>query len=91
MVLLGRCPHIPGKVRVSVEIIGGKGWRKNRDLDNCLKAILDMLRHKGIILDDGCETVTSVAIRYTPGKKTTPAAALVEISSDENPGPDQGF
>jgi Holliday junction resolvase RusA-like endonuclease len=91
MVLLGRCPHVPGRVRVSVEIIGGKGWRKNRDLDNCLKAILDILQHKGIILDDGCETVTSVAIRYTPGKKSSPAAALVEIISDEDSGPDQGF
>lgn len=87
--LVGNVPPVCGQVRVRVEIFGGSGWRKNRDLDNALKAIMDFLQHCGVIADDGCETVTDVGIcfirSHLTGKKAPVGFATVEVTRIENP------
>lgn len=39
----------------------GKGWRKDRDLDNCLKAVADAVVRAGRLPDDSAEYVRRVS------------------------------
>jgi Holliday junction resolvase RusA-like endonuclease len=54
------------EVEVQVLVLGGKGWRMNRDIDNILKPILDMLTLANVIKDDNSGIVTSVSISMSP-------------------------
>lgn len=48
-------------------ITSGKGWRKDRDLDNCLKPVLDLLTKMNIIKDDNCTLVNSLSVIFVAG------------------------
>ena len=50
-------------VKVLILITPGKGWRSNRDLDNCAKPILDYLVARGWLEDDSCQFVREVTVR----------------------------
>ena len=68
---------------VSIKIVGGIGWRMNRDLDNTLKAIFDILKAINLIKDDSCKYIQSIAVDYIPPKvKTQDAYAVVRIYKD---------
>lgn len=68
------------KVRVLIEIYGGKGWRSNRDIDNCSKAILDLLVRSKVILEDNCKVIVDVRITYTePQTKKSEAYVKLEV------------
>lgn len=54
------------EVEVQVLVLPGKGWRMNRDIDNILKPILDMLTLANVIKDDNSGIVTSVSIAMSP-------------------------
>ena len=59
--------------RVSLLIIGGRGWRINADIDNRLKPMLDGLTQCGILEDDDTRYLTQEEIIYVPrelGAKT---------------------
>jgi Holliday junction resolvase RusA-like endonuclease len=57
-------------------MIGGKGWRKGRDIDNVLKPILDFLVHAGLIPDDNHEIVQRITITYSDPPKARDKAFL---------------
>jgi len=59
-------------------IVGGKGWRKDRDLDNCLKPVLDLLTKMNIIKDDNCSLVNSLAVNFAAGDGTE-AKCFIEL------------
>lgn len=52
---------------ITMEIIGGSGWRKDRDLDNCWKPVLDLLQHLQIIQEDNCQHITRLVVTYSKG------------------------
>ena len=52
---------------ITMEIIGGSGWRKDRDLDNAWKPVLDLLQHVGIIQEDNCQHITRLVVTYSKG------------------------
>lgn len=56
--------QVPGPVSVEILIWGGKGWRKGRDIDNCLKPLMDFLQHIGAIEDDCSDVVTEIVVKY---------------------------
>ena len=49
-------------VQITVKVVPGKGWRMNRDIDNILKPILDMLTLANVIKDDNSSIVKSVLV-----------------------------
>jgi Holliday junction resolvase RusA-like endonuclease len=53
-------------VAILVEIKGGKGWRKNRDCSNAIKAVEDAVKHAGRIVDDNTDYVQGVLAYYVP-------------------------
>lgn len=74
-------PHVKGKpVGVEVHIYGGKGFTKARDIDNCLKPVLDCLRHAGVIEEDNVQVVKWVKGEYhEPESRKAEASCSVGI------------
>ena len=68
-----------GPYAIWIDIRGGKGWRANRDLDNCGKAILDILQIVGIIESDSTEWVQRIVFTFDAPIKGQSAALLVTI------------
>lgn len=67
-------------VRVRLEIHGGQGFTKARDLDNCWKPLLDMLRAAGILPNDRVKEVASLVGEYFPPRTNGVAAkCFVEV------------
>lgn len=67
-------------VSITIRVYGGKGWRTNRDIDNILKPVLDLLVRKQVIIDDNCQVVTKVcAIYLEPLNKKSEAHLEVEV------------
>lgn len=65
---------------IQIEIHGGKGWRASRDLDNTIKAILDLLRERGYIRDDNTQHVTRISTEYiSPATPRTGASCRVRV------------
>lgn len=54
---------------ILITIHGGTGWRINRDLDNTLKAFLDLLQSVGILASDDSRHVQGISITYEPPPK----------------------
>ena len=68
-----------GPYAIWIDIRGGKGWRANRDMDNCGKAILDILQIVGIIEGDSTEWVQRIVFTFAPPIKGQSAALMVTI------------
>ena len=67
-------------VAVTVTIYGGKGFSKARDIDNCLKPVLDSLRTCGVIPDDNIQFVHRVTGEYRlPESKKSDASCTVTV------------
>lgn len=67
-------------VRVRIEIHGGEGFTRARDLDNCWKPTLDMLRQAGILPNDRVAEVASLVGDYHPPRgKGVKAVCIVEV------------
>jgi Holliday junction resolvase RusA-like endonuclease len=80
--MLGKPGRVSGVVGVRVVIIGGKGWRSNRDLDNTLKPILDLLRYLDIIEEDNTGIVRRIEVTFqTPATKKSDASVTVIVES----------
>lgn len=63
---------VQGALKINVIVYSGKGWRKNRDLDNILKPLLDTLILIGFIEDDNSAIVKFISIEIrteTPAKQ----------------------
>lgn len=82
--LIGRAERVPGPVRVAITVRGGKGFREGRDLDNCVKPVVDLVRHKRVISDDNVTVVVEVCARYVPPVGTgAVASCVVEVGPAE--------
>lgn len=57
-------PTMARDVSIAVEIIDGKGWRSDRDIDNIFKAVLDLLVKNKVILDDNCKIVKRLSVEF---------------------------
>lgn len=67
-------------VSVVITIHGGKGWRRNRDIDNTIKAVVDLIKHLGVIADDSTLHVWETTARYRPpASKKDEAKAVIEV------------
>lgn len=59
--------RVRGPARLEMVVVGGKGWRSNRDLSNTLKAVEDALVAAGILEDDSTKFVVETRQRFIPG------------------------
>lgn len=71
---------IEGPVWVNVRIFGGEGFNPQRDIDNCIKPVLDALVRAGILKDDSVGYVRHVeANYYPPAGPEVEATCMVEV------------
>lgn len=70
--------------RVKVTIVAGNGWRSDRDLDNTLKAVLDLLVWAGVIYDDCSKHVDDIQVSYDGSDKHGKALCRVSIQGNNN-------
>jgi crossover junction endodeoxyribonuclease RusA len=71
-------------VAVCMTIVGGKNFPIIRDLDNCWKAVLDLLKQHCIIPGDSVVWVRRLESEYIPPtKKGDPARCYVTITAIE--------
>ena len=75
----------PVKIRVLVR--RGPEWNEKRDLDNCLKPIVDSLRKSERIVDDNGQYVSGVRIDFGPDAPR--ACVLVYLEADMDGGSSQ--
>jgi Holliday junction resolvase RusA-like endonuclease len=73
-------PVAVSPVGVSLVVRPGKGWRCDRDLDNCLKATLDAVRHAGRIPDDSAAFVRRVSCELGPVHPSGVACCEVAVT-----------
>lgn len=66
---------------VDMVITGGSGWRKDRDLDNAIKPVLDLLISLGFIEDDNCSLVNAIRLRFEVGNGSD---AICNLEITEN-------
>ena len=64
---------------ITMNILGGSGWRKDRDLDNCWKPVLDLLQHIHLIEEDNCSHITRLIVNYIKSDGKLPAECHVTI------------
>lgn len=74
----------PVKVRVLVR--RGDGWNPTRDLDNCLKPIVDSLRKSERIIDDNGKYVSGVRIDFGPDAPKACVLVYLEADTDRASG-----
>jgi Holliday junction resolvase RusA-like endonuclease len=55
-------PRIASPCAIEIILRSGHGWRKGRDLDNCIKPVIDWLVHWSILADDEWSIVQHVSI-----------------------------
>ena len=65
--VFGESTHPLSLVRVTLEVNGGPGLRRGRDLDNLAKAIFDLLVRCCVLVDDNYDVVQELNIRYLGG------------------------
>lgn len=71
-------------VRVRLEVRGGDGFRRSRDLDNLLKATIDCLRAAKILPNDRISEVAEVSAKYLPVQdERLPAVCTVYVEQLE--------
>lgn len=58
---LGVMQRYPCQVELAIH--PGKGWRGGRDIDNCIKPVIDALRLAGVIVSDNAKHVNGVSIK----------------------------
>ena len=73
-------PHQSYPCQVHLTIVGGKGWRSTRDLDNSLKACIDLMRTVGVLAEDNTQHVDQITVSYVePKRPKDQAYALLVI------------
>lgn len=84
--------HLTKSVQIRVWVHPGKGWRFNRDIDNILKPVLDMLTLTNVIADDNSKIVEQVSIAMSTLSVTGEAYIEVDVAgftSETTDGPVQ--
>ena len=89
-----RYPPIQTPVAVLITVLGGKGFTRSRDIDNTIKAVLDLLRKAQVIPDDSVLHVPDVCAVYVERPNTLVAECVVRVSTigadDDEEGTDCG-
>lgn len=77
---------IPTPARVVIEVHGGKGFNRKRDLDNCIKPVCDLLRHLNVIPDDRVIELTEILARFVPppARNKRSAWCFIVVRTQEN-------
>lgn len=70
-------------VRLVITILGGKGFRRNRDVSNCIKAIEDAVVWSGVIPNDSIKFIHAVHANYIERKTREPAKCLVRLEGSK--------
>ena len=70
--------RVTGNLKVEVVVHTGKGWRVNRDLDNLLKPLLDMLILIGVIEDDNSKVIKEIVVKMNVPK--IKSFAVIEVN-----------
>lgn len=60
--MIGKPGQVAGPLEIQIKAIAGKGWRKNRDLDNLAKPLIDLLKHTAVIKDDNSTIVKRITL-----------------------------
>lgn len=66
LMLRSGLPTTTGPVAVQIRV-GGTGFHQRRDIDNCIKPVIDALRHAERIEGDSVKTVRRVTAEYLTG------------------------
>lgn len=66
-------------IRLVITILGGKGFRRNRDISNITKAAEDACVFSGLLPDDSVQYVHAVHVSYIDRKTKEPAKCLVRL------------
>lgn len=61
-IIVGKPGQVAGPLEIQIKAIAGKGWRKNRDLDNLAKPLIDLLKHTAVIEDDNSTIVKRITL-----------------------------
>ncbi len=69
--------------RITVIIFGGKGFNKQRDIDNVLKPVIDLCKTAGVIDNDRVTEVSEVVAKYQPLRGNYAASCMVIVESLE--------
>lgn len=82
--------YLPLTGRVAISITFVPPDRRRRDLDNCLKAVLDALTHAGVWRDDELVDRLEV-VRADPCPAAPMLAAVITVLEPKKPGADYTF
>lgn len=69
----------PVPCRVTVSITGGTGFSTQRDIDNCLKPVIDLLKDLGVIANDNVTVVAEVKALYLGRVDDKQAVCVVTV------------
>lgn len=73
-----------GPVQVTIQLEGGKGFPESRDLDNCLKPVIDLLRKAELMADDNVRRLSLIVLEYrAPGKGRNRGDAVCRVIVEE--------
>lgn len=77
--ILRGIPPLTLPASIVIEVVGGQGWRINRDLDNAEKAIIDALVTAGRLPDDSTQYLQRKLTVYTepPGGRRRSTAHVL--------------
>jgi Holliday junction resolvase RusA-like endonuclease len=76
---LARPRPTPSPFGVLIRVTGGKGFNRARDIDNCQKCVVDLLRHAGVVENDTVQHMTEIAARYVEGPRGGDAKFEVDV------------
>lgn len=73
-------PQIKIPAEIQITAVTGKGWRTNRDIDNLVKPLMDLLKHSGIIEDDNSRIVKKITIQTQEPQFNQEACVCVRVT-----------
>lgn len=77
--MVGKPGQVQGPLEIQIMAIAGKGWRKNRDLDNLAKPLIDLLKHTGVIEDDNSTIVKKITLWMEQPEKGENAGVVITV------------
>lgn len=89
--MIPRTEKVQEPVQIEIKVILGKGWRRNRDIDNLIKPLIDVIKNSGIITDDNSTIVKRISIFTEQSvKKNESASIVMTVQTHEEKGVSSG-
>jgi Holliday junction resolvase RusA-like endonuclease len=79
--MIGKPGRVEGPLEIQIKAITGKGWRKNRDLDNLAKPLIDLLKHAEIIEDDNSTIVKRITLWLEQPTEGEDAGVVITVQT----------